>query len=260
MGLECAGLTPSVAQMNAPGTRSLVGLALLVSLAACETSNEEPTTHRNVDAVCVEETPADEAWTCDETRTIACEDLDDDNLELEVQLEEGACDGADLEGVEGPFEVGTHTIDITDAATGDTVCSAQLEITDEHAPEATTEVVDLWPPNHKLHTVTLDDCITEVDDCDDDVDARILWVSSDAPDNDTSDGNTSDDIVITADDAVSVRAERRGDGNGRVYTIGFELRDDADNVAEGECAVWVRHDQSGSDAIDDGAAYTIEAE
>ena len=244
--------------MNVPAFRSLPLLALL-GVGACASSEDEPVSLRNVEAACIEEAPADDDWTCEETRTVACEDVDDADLEVVVQYEEDTCEDADLQGVEGPFEVGTHEIEIEDAATGEVVCTTTLEVVDEHAPEFTTEVIELWPPNHKMHEITLDDCITEIHDCDDDVDARVLWVTSDEADNDRGDGNTSDDVMIVAEDAVSLRSERSGKGNGRVYEIGFELIDHDGNTAEGICEVWVPHDQGGKAIVDDGDAYVIEA-
>lgn len=206
----------------------------------------------------MEEEPEDDAWTCEETREVACED--DAALELVVQLDEGACADADLQGVDGPFGVGTHEIEVEDDASGEVVCTATLEVIDEHAPEFETEEIELWPPNHKMHEVSLDDCITEINDCDEEVDARVLWVSSDEDDNDKGDGNTSDDVALVGEDRVSLRSERQGGSNGRIYTIGFELLDDEGNTSQGECRVSVPHDQSGAAAVDDGAAYVIEAD
>ncbi len=178
-----------------------------------------------------------------------------------VQYEEGACADADLQDVEGPFDIGENEILIVDDASGDLACSATLEVVDENPPEFTTEIIELWPPNHKLVDVALEDCIVEIDDCDDEVDARVVWVSSDEADNANGDGNTTEDVAIVAEDVVSLRSERSGRGNGRVYTIGFELTDDQDNVSEGECQVWVPHDQGkGNAAVDDGPAYVVEAE
>ncbi len=243
--------------MNVRTLGSRLLLATLV-FPACASSEDDSVTLRNIDAVCVEEEPAEEAWTCEETREVACEDVDTD-LDLLVQLEENACDDADLQGVAGPFEVGVHEIEIEDANGGEVVCTATLEVVDDHAPEFEVEDIELWPPNHKMHEVSLHDCITEIDDCDDDVDARVLWVSSDESDNDKGDGNTHDDVVIVTEDTVAVRSERQGGSNGRVYMIGFELTDDEGNISQGECRVSVPHDQSGSEAVDDGAAFVVEA-
>jgi len=242
--------------MNA---RSLIPPLFLLG-AACSSQSDEPVTLRNIEATCIEEAPDESDWTCDETRTVACEDVDDTDLEIVVEYDEGTCEDADLQDVEGPFEVGEHQIEIEDAASGDVVCTATLEVVDEHPPEAETELIEIWPPNHKMVDVSLDECIVDIYDCDDDVDARILWVTSDEADDANGDGNTTEDIAILASDLVSLRAERAGGSNGRVYTIGFELADHHDNVSEGECVVWVPHDQGGSGAVDDGPAVTVEAD
>ncbi len=231
---------------------------MLLLLGACASQEEEAASLRNIDVDCVEQEPDDGVWVCEETRSVACEDQSD--LELVVQLEEGACADANLQGVDGPFEVGTHEIEIEDDASGEVVCTATLEVVDENAPEFEVEDLELWPPNHKMHEISLGDCITQVDDCDEDVEARVLWVSSDEDDNDKGDGNTSDDVALVSEDTVSLRSERQGGSNGRVYVIGFELSDHEGNTSQGECRVSVPHDQSGAAAVDDGAAYVIDAD
>jgi hypothetical protein len=51
-------------------------------------------------------------------------------------------------------------------------------------------------------------------------------------------------MVILDATSVNVRAERRGGGDGRVYTIHFEVSDAADNVTAAACLVSVRANQS----------------
>lgn len=240
--------------------------SLLLSVG-CQADSDE-LTFRSIEPVCVEAAGDDEnddeagadQWTCGEVRTIACEDLDelDDPLELHVELEAGACDDADLQGVDGPFDVGANDIEVTDAASGDVVCTATLEVTDTDAPQVETQQVSLWPPNHKMHEIHVDDCIAELHDCDESPEVSILWASSDEPVNDTGDGNTDADIEIVDAERVQVRSERQGGSNGRVYTLGLEVIDSEGNTTQAECRVVVTHDQSGDGAIDDGAAYTVE--
>jgi hypothetical protein len=58
-------------------------------------------------------------------------------------------------------------------------------------------------------------------------------VTSDEPDDIAGggDGNTIHDIVIASNcKSVQLRAERDGNGNGRVYTITFKVRDASGNV------------------------------
>jgi surface protein with Ig-like domain len=134
-----------------------------------------------------------------------------------------------------------------------------VTVEDTTPPEITIKpAIELWPPNHRLVTLTLADLATVEDACEGELDPNevgtILDIYSDEPENDTGDGNTSGDIVIVNDHTFSVRAERRGGGDGRVYGIRFEVTDASGNTAEATGFVHVHHDQSGSEAVDDGAA------
>ena len=168
------------------------------------------------------------------------------------------------------FPLGTTTVTFTatDNAGNSASCSMTVTVEDTTPPVITPsgEQIVLWPPNHKYRTVEISDCVISVTDiCDAGVgidDIVITSVSSDEPENikGKGDGNTVDDIVIVDSQTVELRAERQGAGNGRVYTINFEVTDASGNTATGSCTVWVPHDQgSGSTAIDDGASagYTV---
>jgi hypothetical protein len=116
---------------------------------------------------------------------------------------------------------------------------------------------ELWPPNHKMDTLTLADLATITDACEGELDAnavaKILDIYCDEPDDDTGDGSTTGDIAISNDFTFSVRVERSGSGNGRVYGIRFEVSDSSGNTVEATATVHVPHDQSGRTAVDDGA-------
>ena len=124
------------------------------------------------------------------------------------------------------------------------------------------EPIELWPPNHEYHEISLEDVITDVDDNEDDLsvdDVTITSVTSDEEENGEGDGNTTDDIVIAEGcQSVQLRAERSGGGNGRVYTIHVEATDTEGNTGTASFEVHVPHDQSGDPAIDDGPAYSVE--
>lgn len=117
---------------------------------------------------------------------------------------------------------------------------------------------ELWPPNHQMQTLTLADLASVVDACQGVLNANdvgiILDIYSDEPDNGTGDGDTTGDIVIVNDFTFSVRVERKGNGNGRVYGIRFEVSDSSGNTTEATAFVHVPHDQSGDTAVDDGAS------
>lgn len=237
---------------------AITSALLLVGLSSGCDSSDEPVDFRSVDPVCVEDAPPAEEWTCGEVYSTTCEDAASADISLHVELAAGQCAGADLQSVDGPFEPGTHEIEIDDAASGTTVCTATLEITDDAAPEVETVGIGLWPPNHKYHEITLDDCIDEIVECDPNWEARIIAVSSDEPIDTTGDGHTEADIVVVDAQTVSLRSERRGNSNGRVYNIDFEVEDGSGNIGAATCRVAVVHDQSGASAIDDGPAYTVD--
>ena len=80
-------------------------------------------------------------------------------------------------------------------------------------------------------------------------------VTQDEPVKSTGSGKTSPDAVIQTG-AASVRAERAGNGNGRVYHIAFTADDGHGNSCCGAVTVGVPHSQKkGLTAIDDGQLY-----
>ncbi|MHC5012894.1 MAG: hypothetical protein ACYTG6_18445 [Planctomycetota bacterium] len=122
---------------------------------------------------------------------------------------------------------------------------------------------ELWPPNHKFVDVEV-----EVDlgtSAALDPDARVL-ASSDEPDNDIGDGNTTGDVhgsdgfrnpvdvtdEFDRDDSrhfnglIELRSERAGPRDGRVYTVTVELDFDENRPRSTTCEVHVPHDQGGS--------------
>jgi len=165
------------------------------------------------------------------------------------------------------FPSGTTIVTLT-VSDGNLTDSDTVNITvEDTTPPAiilSDDEIVLWPPNHKYHTIEISDFVESVTDiCDPDVDINdlnITSVSSDEPENAQGggDGNTWDDIVIVDSQTVKLRAERQGSGNGRVYTINFEVTDTSDNTAIGYFQISVPHDKK-STAIDDGpeAGYIV---
>jgi hypothetical protein len=108
----------------------------------------------------------------------------------------------------------------------------------------------LWPPNHKLVTVTVGG-VTDPDG--DAVTITITGVTQDEALNGLGSGDTSPDAATGAQsNQVQLRAERAGTGDGRVYRIAFSASDGKDGTCTGTVKVSVPRDQSGSSAIDSG--------
>jgi len=98
----------------------------------------------------------------------------------------------------------------------------------------------LWPPNHKMKTVTVSAVVT------DDTDLAPTWTILSVASNEpvTGPGDvTSPDWVITSPTTVQLRAERLGTGTGRIYTITIQASDISGNTATATVNVTVPHDK-----------------
>jgi hypothetical protein len=115
--------------------------------------------------------------------------------------------------------------------------------------QAQPSVASLWPPNHGMVKVS----IVGIIDPNHNSTTTITSVTQDEPTNGTGDGDTDVDAVINTDGTVLVRAERSGNGNGRVYHIHFTASD-FEGSASGIVKVTVPHNKK-DDVIDDGELY-----
>jgi hypothetical protein len=112
----------------------------------------------------------------------------------------------------------------------------------------------LWPPNHKFHLATL----SGKDAYGKGFKVTIKKVTQDEPLNAGGDGNTEPDAKWVAghQDAVQLRAERSGQGDGRVYRISFSAKDSKGKTCTGTAYVGVPHDMGRhSTPIDSGDVY-----
>jgi hypothetical protein len=167
------------------------------------------------------------------------------------------------------FPVGTtlDTCTATDGSGNSSSCTFNVTVRDSAGPTIVTSgPAVLWPPNHKYQTFNLSDCVTSVTDgCEGPLDintaGKITRVTSDEAEDDkltgggNGDGDTCNDIVITGNTSVDLRTERFGRGNGRVYTVFFDVTDASGNVSSSSCKVAVPHDQSGAPAVEDGCSF-----
>ena len=165
------------------------------------------------------------------------------------------------------FPVGTTTVECTatDDCGNEAADSFDITVEDTEPPviDVISDALTLWPVNHKYKTFTVPQFVTGVsDNCSDiDVDDVVVTrVSSDEEEDAKggSDGNTKNDMVI-ADDGKSVklRAERQGNGNGRVYTVYLSVSDECGKTAEASCQVGAPHDKKDS-AVADSPVYWVE--
>lgn len=111
----------------------------------------------------------------------------------------------------------------------------------------------IWPPNGQMVPVE----ITNVTDPDGEAfTIRIIGIAQDEPVNEKNNGHREADGTGVGAPAASLRAERDGDGNGRVYRISFTATDARGASSSGSVTVCVPHDQGGnSTCTDDGQSY-----
>jgi hypothetical protein len=141
---------------------------------------------------------------------------------------------------------GAHeiTLTVSDEAGASSTDSVTMSIVDTTPPVIESAAADpgsLWPPNHRMVPVTV--AVTATDVCSPTVTCEITEVTSNEPVNGPGDGNTAPDWEITGPLTASVRAERRGGGDGRVYTIAIGCSDDAGNTATAQVEVTVPHNR-----------------
>ncbi|HEY4187744.1 MAG TPA: hypothetical protein VGP07_21890, partial [Polyangia bacterium] len=152
-------------------------------------------------------------------------------------------------------------------------CNAILTVRDTLPPDisvASTAAVELWPPDGRMKTVTLQDCGISLNDlCAGPLNvsdyARITRVTADEGGGvdgpwrgraDRRRAPPSPDIAIVGTNAVELRAARRPQGDGRLYTIFFEAQDPTGNTKTGSCHVSVPTVQGGPTAVDSGVRQT----
>lgn len=120
----------------------------------------------------------------------------------------------------------------------------------EDCPSA--EPIELWPPNHEYHAIDLSEIL--------DPDGSgyvfvITGITQDEPINGTGDGNTECDGWGVGTDLAWLRAERKGDGDGRVYVVSYDGVSASGNLCSGNLMVTVPHSQNGDATIDSGQDY-----
>lgn len=131
--------------------------------------------------------------------------------------------------------------------------SCALENLPPECDGAVASVGDLWPPNHKMVPLAIEGV---VDPDGDPVTIVVKTVAQDEPVDGGGDGATCPDAEGVGTANVAVRAERSGQGDGRVYHIAFEADDGRGGCCTGTVTACVRHDRRpGGECGDQGPLY-----
>lgn len=194
-------------------------------------------------------------------------DLDGDQIKFQWSVPENS--GATFDDPASPTPVGEFplgatrvTLTVTDGNGGIDVDDLLVSVVDTTPPvvDCMTDIVALWPPNHKMRNVKV--CIVVSDNCANPEDLLLFCaVSSNEPDDARGDGHFTGDVdgvdgftepvVINnleydAEEGcyfgdVKLRAERDGGESGRAYSIVCYVIDSEDNTTTASCVVVVPH-------------------
>ena len=159
------------------------------------------------------------------------------------------------------FPAGTTpvTFSVMDASGNHAECTATVSVF-ARTPRRIAVVLDkdvLWPPNHKFVMVCAE---VTVDNGDAESAISLVSITSDESANARGDGNTGADIrdasFGTPDRCFELRAERAGNGDGRVYEIVYCASDGSGNAVYDTALVRVPHDMSSNLGESQSAALT----
>lgn len=144
----------------------------------------------------------------------------------------------------------TRTWKVTDDCGNKTEKAQTITVKDTIPPTISNISADpayLWPPNHKMVTVTINYDVA--DNCSDQAHiTKQLSIVSNEPINGLGDGDTEPidyEVVGTEAHTVRLRAERAGNGDGRIYTIYITATDDCGNSTTDSAKVYVVHNITG---------------
>jgi len=118
---------------------------------------------------------------------------------------------------------------------------------------ASASAPTLWPPNHKLVSVSVGGV---TDPQGQPVSVTIDGIRQDEPVNALGDGNTCGDAAGVGTSTAWLRPERSGLNDGRVYHVSFTATDPDGHACSGEVTSCVPHDQGqGATCVDQGPLY-----
>jgi len=147
--------------------------------------------------------------------------------------------------------LGSHvlTLKVTDKAGQSGTAASGAVVRDTTPPSLilSPSPATLWPPNHRLVPVQATWRVSDI--CDPGAVVVLARATNSEPDDapGTGDGNTTDDIqdalIGSADATVELRAERSGDGPGRVYALTYVARDASGNSVSALGIATVPHDE-----------------
>lgn len=167
-------------------------------------------------------------------------------VDVSIQVPVNAADGAES----------SVSLLVEDVAAPTTRNSTQVtvHVVTNRPPSCTSATAEpnmLWSPDHKMMPVQI---VGVTDPDGDPISLTVTKITQDEPVDSKGDGHTAPDGTGTGSATPSVRAERNGSGDGRVYAIGFTANDGRGAQCQGTVSVSVPRD-SHHPAVDSGQLY-----
>ncbi|PTL84628.1 HYR domain-containing protein [Vitiosangium sp. GDMCC 1.1324] len=157
-----------------------------------------------------------------------------------------ATDSCTAAQVSGPmadwYALGSNVVRYTarDTSGNESSCTTTINVVDQTPPVVTLSPPEpLWPADQRYRTIRLEDCIVVHDQCGGGLTQTGASASISCVSSDEAQSGAEPDIVFVDATTVKVRADRSAAGDGRAYTLHFEVRDAAGNVTQGLCPVGV---------------------
>jgi hypothetical protein len=146
------------------------------------------------------------------------------------------------------LDVGTHTLtlQVSDGINPPVSSSVTVDIIDTIAPTLAPapDKTILWPPNHKMVTVTIFANASDNSGLPVNLTAS---VASNEPQDGLGDGDTPQDwttpVIHNGIITLQLRAERSGKGNGRIYIVTVVATDQSGNSSAATVNISVPHDK-----------------
>jgi hypothetical protein len=180
-----------------------------------------------------------EATVPDVRALVRAQSSDNCTLQSSLVVTQNPAQGSMVSGV------GSHPINVTvcDAASPTANCAQCVvaftvnDVTPTTIGVVTVDKLVLWPPEHQMVDVAVS--YTATDNCS--APTCAISVTSNEPINGVADGDTAPDWAVIDSHHVQVRAERAGNGMGRIYTITVRCTDAAGKIATRTATVVVPH-------------------
>ena len=174
-------------------------------------------------------------------------DPENDPITLSIDITNFTCDN---------LGANTVTLTVSDGELSDT-CESTVTVVDKMKPVVvvSSTIAAIWPPNHQIVNAGIN--VSVNDNCDTNPTVTLVSVTSDESTSSRTGAGGKEhapDAMVGSDGSISLRAERAGNGDGRVYVITYKATDASGNVGVGSVSISVPHD-SDSIAVDSGQGY-----